>query len=360
MADKQDRTEFYVGLFVFFGLVLLGTLILTFGGITNMFRNTYPITVIFGDVLDLREGAPVRRGGTTIGRINEDPTLTPEFSNVSVPLKIYEEFKIPMGSGFKISTAGLMGDTFINVIPPEEAIAGFIASGQIVSGNSTSGLDQLPETVDAISKETIAVLRDIREGLGSLNTALAKIDEQVLTAENIENTSTTISRLNSIAIKLEERYVNEVNAVNINETLTTLRIASQKLAEIIDAVPPLINETTNTVKRIGPSVEKFSDEATETAEAFQQLAATLEKLIEEFRESDGAIPMLLNDPQIAEDIKAIIHNHRKHGFLFHKDSFDRDKREGTADPGSQPQPKERKIPFWRKLRKPKGETDLNL
>ena len=315
MEEKSDRTEFYVGLFVFFGLVLLGTLILAFGGIGNLFRKAYALSVKFDNVQSLREGAPVIRGGLSIGYVATVPTLA-GFDKVQVPLAIYDEFKIPAGAQFKIDTAGLMGDTFVSVLPPEVAseTPSDVAPGEVLSGTTSTGFGEL-------SDETIIVLRKIQEGLDDLNHSLAKVDHDILTSDNIENIKTSIASLNSTAIKFQEQYINDVNAENINETLTSLKTTVQMLSEIVESLPPLIEETTDTVKTIGPSVAEFTTEAKETAESFQSLAKTVEALANDWRESEGALPMLLHDAQVREDVKAILFNIRKHGVIFYKDSF---------------------------------------
>ena len=199
MEEKTDRTEFYVGLFVFFGLVLLGTLILAFGGIGKLFRKTYDLSVSFDNVQTLREGAPVVRGGLPIGYVSTMPTLA-EFDKVTVPLSIYEEYKIPIGAQFKIDTAGLMGDTYVAVLPPENASesSGEVNPGDTLSGSAGVGIGEL-------SDETIIVLRKIQKGLDDLNDSLAKVDDDILSAENIENIETSIASLNSTAIKVQER-----------------------------------------------------------------------------------------------------------------------------------------------------------
>lgn len=332
MEEKHDRTEFYVGLFVFFGLVLLGTLILAFGGIGKLFRNTYEISVKFENVQSLREGAPVVRGGLSIGYVSAMPTLA-GFDKVEVPLSIYEEFKIPTGAQFKIDTAGLMGDTYVAVLPPEISgeSEGDVAPGDALSGSTSTGFGEL-------SDETIVVLRKIQKGLDDLNHSLAKVDDDILTSGNIENIKTSIASLNSTAIKVQERYINDVNAENINETLTSLKTTVQMLSEIVDSLPPLIKETTDTVKSIGPSIKEFSDEATQTAESFQSLAQSLESLSNDVRDSEGAFPMLLHDPQVREDVKALIFNLRKHGLLWYKDSY-APSVEGITDPS----------PNWRRV-----------
>lgn len=313
MEEKSDRTEFYVGLFVFFGLVLLGSLILTFGGIGKLFRKTYQINVSFENVQTLSDGAPVVRGGLNIGYVASEPSLL-GFNQVQVPLAIYEEFRIPAGATFKIETAGLMGDTFVAILPPESPVdgAGEIGPGDTLSGSTSTGFGEL-------SDETTAVLRKIQRGLDDLNGVLAKIDDDILTSENIENIQTTAASLNSTAIKIQERYINDVNAENINETLTSLKGTVQMLSEIVESLPPLIRETTDTVKSVGPSVERFTEEATETARSFQTLANSVEALANDVRESEGALPMLLHDSDVRENLRALIYNLRVKGLLFYRD-----------------------------------------
>ena len=313
MEEKRDRTEFYVGLFVFFGLVLLGTLILTFGSVGKLFRKTYDISVVFENVQSLREGAPVVRGGLTIGYVTETPSLR-KFDQISVPLSIYDEYKVPSNARFRIDTAGLMGDTFVSILPPEdsELQSTSLNPGDSVDGSTGTGFNEL-------SDETIVVLKKIQKGLDDLNVMLNKVDDDILTSENIENIQTSVASLNSTAIKFEERYINDVNAENINEILTSLKHTAQKLSEVVESLPPILEETSETVKTIGPSVERFAGEATKTAQGFSELAESLQALSDDVRSSDGALPMLLHDAEVRDNLKALIYNLRVKGLLWYKD-----------------------------------------
>ena len=132
LAIRKQRTEVFVGLFVFFGLAIMGTLILQFGRFSDRVRGSYAVHVDFADGASLRSLSPVKMGGQQVGFVKGSPELKADFSAVAVDLAIYEDRKIPIGSKFQIGTSGLMGDTFVEIVIAEDTTAlkiGLPASG---------------------------------------------------------------------------------------------------------------------------------------------------------------------------------------------------------------------------------------
>src|SRR5262249_26324843 len=61
--------RFRVGFFALAMIVLLGVLILLFGGLSDRFTPHIPYTVILRDATGIGEGTPVRRSGVRIGSV---------------------------------------------------------------------------------------------------------------------------------------------------------------------------------------------------------------------------------------------------------------------------------------------------
>ncbi len=102
MAKRKQRTELLVGLFVFFGLLVMGFLILQFGNITERIRDHYSLTIAVEDATGIRPGVPVRLGGADVGFVGETPKLKPDFSGLLIDLRIFKDMKIPLGSSFSV------------------------------------------------------------------------------------------------------------------------------------------------------------------------------------------------------------------------------------------------------------------
>src|SRR4051794_6396894 len=100
---KRDRgLEFKVGLFVFLGLGMLAALVVQFGRVGEGFKTYYTLTVQFPNASGLLKGSDVLLAGAKIGRVSDAPKLISGVEGVSVPLRIFDYVKVPLGSKFTV------------------------------------------------------------------------------------------------------------------------------------------------------------------------------------------------------------------------------------------------------------------
>ena len=79
--------------------------------------DTYMVTARFTNVADLKDRAPVKIGGVTVGLV-ESISLDPVVFDASVVMKIDRRFAdIPNDSGASILTSGVLGDRYIGLDP---------------------------------------------------------------------------------------------------------------------------------------------------------------------------------------------------------------------------------------------------
>ena len=113
-----------LGLFAAFSLLCLGWLFLRigeFGGAAGAFRGTYPVNASFTDATGLVKGDDVRLAGVRIGKVGG---LKVDRGKALVSMKIDDRHDVPRGSSFELRWKNLLGQRFIEIVPPPTAKPG--------------------------------------------------------------------------------------------------------------------------------------------------------------------------------------------------------------------------------------------
>lgn len=112
------KVELSSGVFLLMGiaaLLWLATEATDYG--MQVGKETYKVTARFTNVADLKDNAPVKIGGVTVGLV-EKITLDPEIFDAIVEMRIDKRFsEIPNDSGASILTSGVLGDRYIGLDP---------------------------------------------------------------------------------------------------------------------------------------------------------------------------------------------------------------------------------------------------
>ena len=129
MSIRGPRLEFAVGAFLL--LALASLLVLAIASTNGKFAfgggDSYPLTARFTNIGQLRAAAPVKIGGVTIGRVSKvdlDPVKLDSIVTLAIDSRFQE---LPMDTSAGIQTAGLLGESYIGLLPggdPEVLKAG--------------------------------------------------------------------------------------------------------------------------------------------------------------------------------------------------------------------------------------------
>jgi phospholipid/cholesterol/gamma-HCH transport system substrate-binding protein len=268
MNRHERGLEFKVGAFVFVGLAMLGALVVQFGRLGEGFKTYYPLTIRFDDASGLLKGSDVLLAGAKIGKVSGGPRMVREGQGVDVPLKIYDYIKVPEGSKFTVGSSGLLGDRFVNVVMPPGQPKAFLAPNTHVSGARETGIADL-------AREGSALVNDLRGTVQKLDTAAARLNTETLSAANMENLKASMEHL--------------------NQTTGALAESSKKLDGVIE-------------------------QADATMASAKKAADDLQKVMRAAKEGKGLVATLLNNDQVANDLRALISNLRAHGVLFYRDT----------------------------------------
>ena len=253
-----------VGLLIIFGVLLFGGLALWIRGIA-FGKESYKIVADFPDVNGITVGDGVRYRGLQVGRVEE---IQPGTNGVDVVLEIdSEELLIPRDATLMARSSGLIGDTFIDIIPqsplPTEAanlspIGDRCDSNQIICDNSRlqgeKGItldDLLPFTyrfsksygepefvakvnttvenagvaageVAELTRDTTALVNELQQEVASTS------EELVATAQAFQ---TTAEQVNELTANVEQLIAQ--NESNLTTTLESISTTSDRLQTLV-------------------------------------------------------------------------------------------------------------------------------
>ena len=275
MNRHERGLEFKVGIFVFAGLAMLGALLVQFGRLGEGFKTYYTLTVRFSDASGLLNGTDVLLAGARIGKVAGGPKLLKEGDSVAVPLKIYDYIKIPEGTKFTVGSSGLLGDRFVNVIIPSGPPKGYLPPNAFVNGARETGIADL-------TREGGALVNDLRGTVQKIDTTVTRLNQDTLSAQNMENLKASMEHL--------------------NQATSALADSSKKL----DGVMEQADSTMASAKK--------------AADSLQNAIGDTRNVLHSAMQGKGLIATLLNDQTLANDLHALITNLRTHGVLFYRDS----------------------------------------
>src|SRR5207244_7922582 len=118
-------------------------------------------------------------------------------SGVAVPLKIYDYTKIPEGTKFTVGSSGLLGDRFVNVTMPPGQRKAYLSPNAYVSGARETGIDDL-------TREGGALVNDLRGTVQKIDTTVDRLNQDTLSAANMENLKASMQHLNEATSALAQ------------------------------------------------------------------------------------------------------------------------------------------------------------
>ena len=304
MNTNNRKVEFVVGLFLLAGFAAIAVMVVMFGRLGQSFQETYEITVHFPNASGLQKGYEVLLSGASVGNVDSAPELAGNNYGVKVKLRIRSEVKIPRTSYFQIRTTGLLGDSYVDVVPPAQFTeADFAAPEEEIVGTRTTGFDDLTskgsEMIDTLNHN---VLKKVSEELDALKIATNNINERLFTEKNLKNI--------------------EVTFENLSATSKDFAATAAKLDAIVAKTEAAVTTAQGTMKTIDGTAADLKGAITDfrkMATTATQTADSAKAVMQRIERGDGALGLLLSNRETAENLRVLIANLRKSGVLFYKD-----------------------------------------
>jgi phospholipid/cholesterol/gamma-HCH transport system substrate-binding protein len=299
MSTERRGIEIIVGLFLLIGLSFIAVMVVMFGRVGQGATGTYPITVEFPDAQGLIQNSDVKLSGALIGHVAEAPRLLGDSFRVAVKLNIREDVRIPRQASFIVGSSGLLGDRFVEVrLGTKYDANDTIEPGTSVLGTRVGGFEDLTAKGGEVMDQLMVELKRIGE------------------------------RTDQLTRQLNEGLLHERNLKNIEETLANLKTATESFKETANGLDAVVDKTAEAVDGARGTMKTADAAAADlrlaiadfrkTADAATRAINSTSAVVRQAAEGDGALGTLINDKQMAEDLKALAANLRRSGVLFYR------------------------------------------
>lgn len=193
---KKVNLELKAGIFAFIGLLILTLAIFSVSEI-HIFRPGYLIKVYFNFASGINVGSPVRVAGVEAGEVRGielSYDKNKEKAEVALQVWIDEDVKIPRDSQAYVNVLGLIGETYLEIIPGQD-YTHLLKKGDILAGRDPLSTETLMEAVSKVATGFTKVLSSVDEVM----------DEQTKVAlkETIHNFRDVSENLKVITGRLE-------------------------------------------------------------------------------------------------------------------------------------------------------------
>jgi phospholipid/cholesterol/gamma-HCH transport system substrate-binding protein len=236
--------EAKVGLLVIVGSIAL--LFMTFIVGKYQFGETrgYTLSALFDSVAGLDEKSAVRMAGVKIGTVER---VELSDSRAKIIMRVNPEIQIKRGSEATIKTMGLLGEKFVEIVPPERrsdlsehALPGTEGKPAYLQPEETIQATVSPSDVDKLINQLSGIAGDIKQVTGSLRQVLgteagARNMEDILhdlrsTMANIKEFSVTLQGDGSELVKRLNELAGSLDAV-VSENRDNLKVSMENIRE---------------------------------------------------------------------------------------------------------------------------------
>jgi phospholipid/cholesterol/gamma-HCH transport system substrate-binding protein len=307
-------TEAKLGLFVLLGIALLIYMSLQVGEWRIIGGGGYEIKATFDSVAGLKKDVPVEIAGVEVGRVAE---IRLKDHKAEVVMRIKKDVRIPIDSTAVIQTKGVLGEKYVEIVPPAETAASeggaagggeqsrTVAGGTLPPGGEikhtrpAADVDRLLRTIgevgDNIKRITDTLSKtiggpkgehDIREIVENIRDMTANLNRAV--AENRGQFHEMVQ--NFAALSQDLREISAENRGRIKETLGDLQAAAGQLEHTMASVDRL----TQSIEQGKGTVGKLMTDP-KIADDLQNTMASLRDITQKVNDGKGTLGKLIND-----------------------------------------------------------------
>ncbi len=283
--SRELTMEVTVGVFMFAAILSLCFFTILLSR-ENIFRTTYPLEVVFEEVMGLRDGDNVVVRGVPVGKVK---SLKLQRDGVHVTASLKEQLVLKQDYKVEIVTTSVLGGRYMEV-SEGSAKAKSIEPGVVIKGVT-------PRDLMAEATKVVANLKDVSDRIASGQGTLGKlINDDTLYADAQEI-------MNEIKSAVKDQHILQ----NLDVSVANLKEISTKINEGQGTLGKLVNDDT----LYADAREIMSDIKTVVKEGdllknIETSAANLKDISTKINEGQGTLGKLVNDDSLYEETKKIM------------------------------------------------------
>ena len=269
-------TEAKVGLLVVISLAIMAYMTIHLGVLQLGSGKGYPLYVTLDSAGGLKRNAPVLMAGIQVGTVEAIELVN---NRASLTLLIHTDVKLPQDSIATLSTQGILGDTYVKLIPGQDT--------QLSEGEQIERV-QVPTRLEDLSDTLGAVLTDLKDITASLKISLAS-------AESQKNIQDSLANIRTITDSL--KVVFSGNEQDLSETIKNFRQVSVQLNQAMVGLNSVVRKIDQGQGTLGALVNER-----QTVEDLNATLASLNSISRKIDQGQGSLGRLVNDDQTVEKI----------------------------------------------------------
>jgi len=296
-SQKQLKwSQLRVGLTVLFASITLAVLTFLMSGTTGLFTPKISLKSYFDNAQGLRNGAPVRLQGVDIGNVTKVRVVS---NNPRTPVEITMRvntrygFSIRKDSVTSLSTAGVLGETFID-IDSSQATLPPARDGDTLKTRDTPDIQDVVrasqgtlQNLDALLKRTDRILAFVESGQGS-------IGKLIYDPALYNRFADTVSEFKGIVDQIRNGQGSIGKLIASDEIYNKATAAVDKLNVIIDELQQ--GKGTAGMLLKDPALYKNANDT----------IANVKKLTDDINAGKGALGKLTKDEALAQKLENTI------------------------------------------------------
>ncbi len=287
---SRVNQQIKVGVFILFGLILVGGMTVLFSRNSFSYKEHYEIQLLSSNVGGIKSGARVLMRGVPVGNV-KTIQLNHGGTNVTIFLRIDPQFKLHSDARFEIEQAGFLGDQFVAIYPASDQ--GYVlTNGAVVSARAPFNMQE------AVAVATEMILK-ISQTTTNLNAAVSDVRRLVLNEQRLENLGTALDRLNAMTSEAEQAMQN-LSAIITNNS-APINAAVRELHQFSAQLPVLTD-------RINAVVQTNSVRLEATMLNLETSSTIVTNLLTDLQAGRGAAGRFLRDETLANYLSDIAYN----------------------------------------------------
>lgn len=296
-----------VGAFTIGGLMMLSSAIFTLGNFNFNSEDDLVFFANFKQVLGLSPQAEVKLNGINIGKVDD---LIATGGAVMVVMRVKPDTKIPLDSKVTITSVGVMGERFINIIPSTDN-GEYVKSGDYLFGVEEAGMNAMFENLNKVMSKVEELLGSVQQIVGD-DTFKKSV---VVMSDNLKNASENLNGMMETFNRIAQN-----NEGNVNQ-----------MVEQMNGILASMNRSMETVEHMTKNIDSFAGDP-QTAEDLRTTLKNIADTTQNVSHMAESMDKVVSDQKVAEDLKATISNARS---ITERADNILGKVEGVADTASQ-------------------------
>lgn len=298
--NKKTSEKIKVGIFVITAAALLIVGIYMIGNKQTLFGNSFELLTVFRNVNGLQIGNNVRYSGINVGTVGEIDMLNDTSIQVTMRIQSKIQRHIKTDAIATVSSDGLVGSMFVNIIPGNGSEK-TVESGDKIQSFSKIGTDDMLSTLNVTNENAALLTADllkITEAIIKGQGTLGMLLKDSVIANDLKATVANLKKTSNETITLMKKVNNVVEEFTQDNSIASLLLKDSTQAEVL---------------------KKVIDNLAEVSDGVLVTVDNLNTLMEDIKTGEGTLTAMLYDSAMANDLKSAMHNLERSTILLNED-----------------------------------------